>query len=204
MPWGIAATAVVGAWSANKQSKAGKKGAKGQQDAARAATEEDRRQYDLTRADQMPWLQAGQQALDLQTRYLAGDTSGFENSADYKFAVDQGFKGLNRRGAAQGNRLSGGADADRIALGQGLASQYGNDYWNKLSGRAGQGQTTANSLGQFGANLANAAGENAMNAANARASSYANSANAWSNFGNQLGNMAGQYGQRYNNRTTFV
>jgi hypothetical protein len=202
MPWGVVAAAVVGAYGASQQSKAGKAGAAAQQHASDAATAEQQREYDLSRADQLPYLQAGQDALGLQAKFLSGDMSGFENSPDYKFAVDQGLKLSDRGAASHGSLFSGGHSADLMQLGQGLASQNADNYWNKLAGRAGQGQTTAGNLGQLGANMATNIGQNMMNGANARASSYANTANAWGNYGNQLAGMAGQYYGSRNNTNT--
>ncbi|HEY6019255.1 MAG TPA: hypothetical protein VIY48_04940, partial [Candidatus Paceibacterota bacterium] len=154
MPWGVAALA-ISAYGAYSSAQAGKAGAQAQQNAANSSIAEQQREYDLSRQDQMPWLQAGQNALGLEQRYLAGDTSGFMNSPDYKFAVQQGTKQLDAGATANGNLWGGGADADRIALGQGLATQYANNYWNKLAGMAGQGQGSAQNLGVLGANTAN-------------------------------------------------
>ena len=197
MPWGVAVAAVVGAYSANEQAKAGEKGADAQSNAAAANVAENARQYDQTREDQLPFLQAGTKALERQEAYLRGDTSGFANSADYRFAVDQGFQGLNRglaaRGGAAPGGFGGGADADRIALGQGLATQYANNYWEKLARQAGQGQSSAANLGGLGAQYAGMNNQQNTNAAQARASAYANTANAWGNYASQLGSMAGQY-----------
>lgn len=191
----------ISAYGAYSSSQAGKKGANAQARANDASIAEQRRQYDQTREDQLPFLQAGYGALDRQEAYLNGDWSGFYNSPDYKFAVDQGFQGLNRGLAAQGGAgpggFSGGADADRIALGQGLATQYANNYWNKLAGQAGQGQQSARDLGGLGMGMANSIGNLNSATANARASAYANSANQWNNFGQQLsGYLGGQYGRR--------
>lgn len=86
----------------------------------------------------------------------------------------------------------GGADADRISLGQGLATQYANNYWNKISGMAGNGQQSAANLGQLGSNSANQIAQGYGNIGQARASSYANTANAYGNLANQFGNFAGQ------------
>ena len=196
MPWGVAVAAVVGAYGADQQSKVGAKGAKGQEAASRYATDEQRRQFDITNANMQPWLQAGTWGLDQQRKFMEGDWSGFQNSPDYKFAVEQGFKGLDAGAAARGNLWGGGTDADRIALGQGLATQYAGNYWNRLAGLSNTGQSTANQLGGYGQAFATNAGNNAMNAANARASSYANTANAWGNYYGQLGQMAGDYYQR--------
>jgi hypothetical protein len=204
MPWGVAAAAVVGLYSANKQSQAGKAGAAAQTAASQYATDEQRREYDQSRQDQLPFLQAGQDALGRQAAFLNGDWSGFENSPDYKFALDQGLKLSDRSAAARGSLFSGGHSADLMQLGQGLATQNADNYWNKLAGRAGQGQVTAQNLGQLGASMATNIGNNAMNGANARASSYANTANAYGNFGNQLVGAIGQYyGSRNTNMNTY-
>jgi hypothetical protein len=197
MPWGYAAVAVIGAISANKQAQAGKAGAAAQQHASDAATAEQQREYDQTRQDQLPWLQAGQDALGKEANFLNGDWSGFMNAPDYKFAVDQGIKISDRGAAAHGAMNSGGHSADLMQLGQGLATQYADNYYNKLAGRAGNGQQTAQNLGGLGANMATQIGQNYMNGANARASSYANNANAWGNYTNQLAGMVGNY---YGNR----
>lgn len=190
MPWGLA-VAAVGAYAsyegAKKQANAAGKGAD-------LTVAEQRRQFDLTRGDMMPWLTQGGWALDKQRQFLEGDWSGFQNSPDYKFAVDQGFKGLERNLASNLGTSSGGADADRIALGQGLATQYAGNYWNKLAGLSNTGQQTAQQLGQFGANAATNIGNAYANAANARGSSYASQANTIGQFANQFNQYASYKG----------
>ena len=168
MSWVAVGTVVVGAVVADQQNDANKDALNAQQRAGDASIGEQRRQFDLTRQDMQPWLETGRWGLDQQRAYLEGDTSGFENSADYRVAVDQGFKGLERGLAANLGGASGGADADRIALGQGLASQYGNNYFAKISGLSGGGYQAANALGGYGQNFANAFGQNQQNMANAR------------------------------------
>ncbi|HEY6021073.1 MAG TPA: hypothetical protein VIY48_14545, partial [Candidatus Paceibacterota bacterium] len=76
--------AVIGAYGSMQ---AGKAGASAQKSANQAAIGEQQREYDQTRADQLPFLTAGQNAVNLQQKYLAGDTSGFDQSPDYRFAV---------------------------------------------------------------------------------------------------------------------
>lgn len=193
MPWGIAAAAVVGAYSANQQSKAGKAGADAQAAAGAMSTEEQRRQFDLSRQDQQPFLEAGYDSLRRQQAALNGDYSGFQNSPDYAYALQQGLQSQERGAAARGGFMGGGADADRIALAQGLASQNFGNYWNRLAGRAGQGQSSAQNLAGYGAQMAGNIGQNYKDTAAARASSYANTANAWGNFGNQMTSAIGQY-----------
>lgn len=196
--WGAALVVVGGAYGAHQQSKAGERGANAQERANQAAIDEQRRQFDITQQNLAPWLDAGRWGLQEQRDFLNGDWSGFENSPDYKFAVEQGFKGLDSGATAGGNLWGGGTDADRIALGQGLATQHSGNYYAKLAGLSGTGQATANQLGGFGASTANNIGNALIGSGQARASSYANSANAWGQFGNQLFDMFGQYanGQR--------
>jgi len=192
-PWGVAAAAVAAAGSIYASNKA----AGAQRSSANSAIGEQQREYDQTRQDQMPWLQAGQNALGLEQNYLNGDTSGFKNSPDYQFAVQQGTKQLDAGATANGNLWGGGADADRIALGQGLATQYANNYWNKLAGMAGQGQSSAQNLGVMGANSANQIGSQYNNIGYANASSYASNANSLSNLLGQGANIYGQYQQSH-------
>lgn len=186
-----AAVAVVGGAINNRNAK---KAAAGQAGAADAATEEQRRQFDLARADMQPWLQSGAQALDMQGKVLAGDYSGFMDSPDYLYARDSSLQALERDAAARGGFMGGGADADRINLASGLATQNLGNYWNKLAGMSNTGQQTAANLGQLGANFARDAGSNMMNAANARASSYAAQGNNWNQ---ALQQGYGAFAQKY-------
>lgn len=171
--------AVIAAGTAVYSANQARKGADAVAQGQGMAIGEQRRQFDITQQNMAPWLREGGWALGQQRAFLEGDMSGWQNSADYKFAVDQGFKGLERGLAAGGALGSGGADADRIALGQGLATQYMGNYWNKLAGMSNTGQTTANQLGQFGANAATNIGNAYANIGNARASAYGANANAF-------------------------
>lgn len=189
MTWvavGSAAVSVVGGYLS---SQGAKKGAQAQQRAADANLSEQARQFDTLNQQQQPFLQAGYDALDRQRAALNGDWSGFYSSPDYAFAVDQGMKALERGG----NIWGGGADADRIRLGQGLASQNVNNYWNRLAGMAGQGQTSANYLGQAGMNNAATNAGIRNDAANSRASAYAGQANAWTGALNSVWGAGSQW-----------
>lgn len=193
---GAAATIVVGAYTADQAGDAADDALNAQKDANNASIREQQRQYDLTRQDNQPFLDAGYGALRRQNEFLNGDTSGFENSVDYQWALQQGFQGLNRGAAANGSFGSGGADADRIAYGQGLASQYSNNYWDKLRGMTGQGQASVNALGDLGANMAGDIGQNYLNIGNARASAYGQKADANSQFAAGVG---GAFNNWYSN-----
>jgi hypothetical protein len=59
MPWGVAAAAVVGAYSANKQAKAAKSAANAQAQSADRAADVQWDMFNQSRADNEPWRQAG-------------------------------------------------------------------------------------------------------------------------------------------------
>lgn len=185
-----AATLIGGAIQADSAEDAGNAAAQGGQ----LSIAEQRRQFDLSRQDQLPFLEAGYDALRLQNQALKGDWSGFQNSPDYAYAYQQGMQGLDRSAAARGGFMGGGADADRIALGQGLASQNFNNYWDRLAGRAGQGQSSAQNLGALGGQYATNIGNTYQDIGNTRASSYMAQGNAW---GDAFGQAAGAFGQYY-------
>lgn len=191
----IAVGATVGTLGAAYMgSQASKKAAKAGQGAADAAAAESARQYDQSREDMMPWLSAGQWGLQQQQNLLS-DPSALENNAQYKFLVDQGFKGLNNSGAASGNLWGGGMDSDRMRLGQGLAGQQMDSMLNRYAALSSPGQQAAGSLGGLGSNFANQQADAAYTGANARISGYQNNANIWGSALGQLSNIGGQYMQ---------
>lgn len=177
MPWGAVAAAVVGAYSASQSNKAAKDGANAQAGASQRSIDEQRREFDLARSDQAPWLAAGTDALGRQTSFLNGDWSGFMNSPDYKYALSQGLDTIDHRAAANGGLFGGGNTRDAIRFGSGLATQNADNYWSKLAGMSGTGQNTAQNLGAMGMNMATNIGNQYTNAANARASAYGQVAN---------------------------
>ena len=163
-------------------------------------------QFKQTRADQLPFLEAGYKGQNklLDLLGLSGNTgaagygsaaknfsmSDFEQDPGYAFRMSEGLKALDRTAASRGGMLSGAALRGATRYGQDMASQeYQNAYnryqtnragiLNPLQSLAGQGQTTANTLGTAGQNYATNAGNAYMNAGNARASGYVGSANAW-------------------------
>lgn len=180
--------AVVGAVGSNR---AAGKAADAQGAANQAAIDEQRRQYDQTRQDQLPFLNSAYTALGIQNAMLGGDFSQFYNSPDYAYTLDESMKALDRGAAARGAMFSGGADADRIRLGQGLASQNFNNFWDRLRGMTGQGQGAAQSLGSLGANSANGIAGLLSSSGQARASSYLQQGNNWAQLAGGIGNAIG-------------
>lgn len=215
MPWGVAAAAIeVGGaiYSANKQSGAAKDAANASNQATQASIDEQKREFDINQTNQAPWLNTGKSALSVLsgmyglnsdgsgTSANAPDYSAFYNSPDYQFALTQGQGSLDRDAAARGTLYSGGHTADAISFGQGLASQQFGNFYNRMAGLAGAGQTTAINLGNQGMQMASNIGNlNMMNAGNQMNSIY-NNANAWSNLAGQVGQVGGQLAGYYMNR----
>jgi hypothetical protein len=175
---------VADIWSSNKQ-------ASSQDKATKQTIAEQKRQFDLSRADQMPWMQAGSAALGQMQALNNGDFSKFYSSPDYQFALDQGMQGLDRSAAARGKLFSGGYGQDLTKYAQGMATQNYGNYYNRLAGLSGTGQTTATNLGSLGQSYANAFGNAQQNNATARSSSYANMGNALNTGINQFGSWLG-------------
>ena len=175
---------LASAWSANKAADA-------QKSATKKTIAEQARQFDLSRADQMPWLNAGSSALTQQQALLKGDFSQFYQSPDYQFALDQGMKGLDRSAAARGKLYSGGYGQDLTKYAQGMATQNYNNYYDKLAGLSRTGQSTATNLGQLGQNYANAFGNAQQANANARASAYQTYGDAAKQGMSQIGGWLG-------------
>jgi hypothetical protein len=121
----------------------------------------------------------------------------------YQFRLKEGMKGLESSAAARGNLLSGGTLKGIQRYGQDMASQEYTNAFNRYQAEragtlnpfqslAGQGQTAANTIGNYGMNYANQVGENYMGAGNARASGYIGQANA---IGGGISNLSNQYYQ---------
>lgn len=188
---GAVIAAGTAAYSANQQKKAAQGAANAAADGQQLSIAEQQRQFDLTRQDMQPWMQAGQNALGQMQSLNSGDFSSFTQSPDYQFALEQGLQGLDRSAAARGSLNTGGHSADVLGYAQGLASQNYGNFYNRLAGLANVGQTTATSLGQFGANAASNIGNAYGNIGNARASSYQARGDANSQLGGILGGLAG-------------
>ena len=198
--WGAiigAAVSFLGNRSANKSNE---KSAQASTEAQLKAIEEQRRQFDLSRGDYKPFMDAGYDSINDQNAFLKGDWSGFQNSPDYAFALDQGTKALDRSAASRGRLYSGGYGEDLTRFGQGLATQNADNYWAKLAGRAGQGYSATSGLAGLGANMAGNIGNAYGNIGQARASSFANqgynNAAMYSNLGNLFGQWYGNNSAR--------
>lgn len=166
-----AAIAVVGGAINNKNAKKGQSAALRSAD---AATNEQARQYDQSRQDMMPWIEAGQDSVGTLRRLNAGDMTAYHESPDYQFRYDQGLQGLSRLAAARGNFRGGATDKDIIDYSQGMASQGYGDFYNRHAGLAGLGQTQSQSLGSLGQNYASNIGNLAMRSGQQQSDYYQN------------------------------
>lgn len=192
MPVG-AGVALVGAYSANEQRKAGK-------DAARSAERSGQQAIDaqnqaIANYGQLvsPYTQLGSEAASGLGRLAAGDYSGFQFSPEYQFANEKGTQELLRGAASRGALNSGGTDADLIRFGQGLASQQLGNYTSRLTGLAQLGAGAAQGLGQAGTGTASNVGQIQTGIGQARGEAGINAANATSNLVGGLAGLAGQY-----------
>jgi hypothetical protein len=186
----------LGLIGASGQARAGRRAADAQAKANQLAMGGITDASNQARADLNPYANAGGWALGQQQNFLQGDYSAALNSPDYQAALQEGFSGLDRGAASQGNLWGGGMDADRMRLGQNLASQQIGNYYNRLAGMSGQGLGAAQGQAQVGMNAANSIAGLQQDTGMARASSYANAGNAWSN---ALGQIGGGFGQGFGN-----
>lgn len=128
---GVAGAAI----GANAQNKASKQAANASQQASDQAIAEQRRQYDLSRGDNAPWLQAGQGALaQLSQLYGLGGQGG-----------QQAGQGFNWNSYLQANpdvqqAIAGGAFGGEGGL-AGAAQRHYQEY-GQTEGRAGPAVST--------------------------------------------------------------
>lgn len=140
---GLASTLVGG--KLNKD--ASKEASRVQQQMSDAAIRESQRQFDLTRTDQAPWLEAGKGALER----LQNPAANFQTDPGYQFMRSEGLRDIGNSFAARGGAASGNALRALSQFQTGLANQSFGDWWNRQAGMAGVGQTAASGLGQLGA-----------------------------------------------------
>lgn len=170
------------------QANAAVSAANTQADASRYAADISHKQYEQTRQDQMPWMQAGQKALGGLSEMLYGNGSQFVNDPGYQWRKQQGMDNIQASAAAGGGLLSGATLKALNQYNSDLASQEYMNAYNRLAGVANTGQVTASNIGQMGANNAAQVGSAMTNAANAQANGIIGATNArTAGLGNLLG-----------------
>lgn len=145
-----------------------------QSDAAKYAADLQYKMWQEQQAQQKPWLEAGQTALNklvpLAANYTPFSQTDWQQDPGYAFRLAEGQKALERSAAARGGLLSGAAGKALVNYGQQAGSQEYQNAFNRyqaertaqlqpLQSLAGVGQTAANTLGtaagQYGTNAAN-------------------------------------------------
>jgi hypothetical protein len=161
----------------------GKKAGDATTAAAREATAEQRRQFDLVRGDTAGQRALGNAAIDSLARYYGygtadgkPDMSGFIESPDYQFNLQETQQAVDRSKAAQGGLLSGAAVKEGMRYASNLASRENSAYLDRLMQQAGIGSTGIAQSAAAGANAANNIGGYAINAGNNRANIYQSTA----------------------------
>ncbi len=168
---GIGAIGSIGGGLLSQSGSQGAAGASGRAGAQALANAQGVAKTDT--AQLSPWVQTGAAAANqinalLGLGTLVPDASGqgvtmnqgnwqqnqqdamakFQTDPGYLFRQQQGINALDRGGAARGMRLSGAQAKGLNDYGQGMASQEYGNYFNRLAGSSGLGETAANQTNQ--------------------------------------------------------
>jgi hypothetical protein len=175
-----------------------------QERAAQLASQTQQSQYNQTRADLLPYQQAGQGALNQLQQQMGYLTTPFnptqqqlEQTPGYQFNLSQGLKSVNNALGARGLLNSGAVMKGAASYATGLADstyldQFNvdqankNNIYNRLMGEAQLGDTAAGQTGQFGYLTAHDIAGNQIGAGNAAAAGYMGVANGLSQAANGL------------------
>jgi hypothetical protein len=207
MTFWVAGAAVVGTiGGALISSKSASKAADQQAQGTRDAMDENRRQFDITRADQAPYLAAGKAALGTLAveNDVPLDESRIQMDPGYQFGLREGRQAIDRQTAAAGGRISGAAlkaaaryGTDYATTGYSTAyaraNQARTDRLNRLAALAGVGQTATQNIGAVGADTAGRNGALMVAAGNNAGAASLAQGNIWGSATNQL---AALYGRR--------
>lgn len=186
--WGNLAQLGGSLYNTYQQQQGAKDASKAAQAGDAAGIAEQRREFDLARGDQMPWLTSGTAALN-----RLNDPTAFTQSPGYAFARDEALKGAQNSAAARGGLFSGNTARALEDRAGGLASLDFNNWFNQQSSLAGLGQNSAQSLASVGQNSANNVSNLLSNQGNARASGIVDSTNAITGGVNDISTLLGNY-----------
>jgi hypothetical protein len=174
------------------------KAADAQKDAANNALAFQQQTYNNNQKNLSPYMSAGSGAANLLSKFYGLDGNGlsadgmsnvnafFQNSPDYKFAVQEGQSALENSAAARSGNLNGNALRAAQSFGQGLATQNLGGYLGRIQGIAGMGASAAGSAANTNTEAAKQVGNTMQNAGQAEASGYVGAANGVNSFVNNL------------------
>jgi hypothetical protein len=220
----IGSTVVGGLISADAAGDAADTAAGASREASAASIGEQRRQYDLSRADYAPYLAAGTGAVNrLGAGVAAGGEFGaatpfdfrYDQNTDpgYGFSFDQTMRGINASMAAKGMGRSGAGIKGAADLAANLSNRYygdafnryvtgfnantgeRNQLYNRLAGVADKSQIAVRDVTAQGANMAGNIGNAYMtNAANTGNAAMAAAGQRQSAFGGAANMLGRMYG----------
>jgi hypothetical protein len=183
--------------------------ANAQQDAAQAGIDEQRREYDQTRTDLLPWLNAGHTALGGMLDILGlngGDKqqvaiTGIQNSPEFASLNRVGTEAILQNASATGGLRGGNVQASLYNQRSDLLAQLIDQQFARLGGISGAGAGVGSNLGQLGQGSANAISQLLGNMGAARAGGALGSAqglgmalNGVTNFFGSPGVISGIFG----------
>lgn len=190
----MVAAAVIGSsvLSAGAGIYASQSAASQQKKAAANAIATQRGMYDQTRADLLPFEQAGASALNPLMKLATGDPrqvqSQLEQLPGYQFTNTQGLKAVQNSAAARGLGSSGAALKGAANFATGLANSTYGDQFNRLLGLSQLGSGAASSLGGFATATGQGIAGSQIGAGNAGAAGTIGGANAVSGGLNSISN----------------
>lgn len=149
---------LAGTHSGKQARKAAEKAAREQEEGIQAGIAEQRRQFDITQSNLQPFQEAGTAALGSQQDLLglngpeaqAAAFAALEQSPGQQFLRDRAQKNLLRNASAIGGLGGGNVRSALVQQGVGFAQQDLQNQFGRLGQLAGQGQSAATSIGQFG------------------------------------------------------
>ena len=218
MPWSFIIPAAASLIGGSMQASAAESAAETSAASADRATALQERMYEEGVARQRPYYEIGVNAL----RQLPGRTgampAAFQYRPDqlttdpgYQFRLQEGLKALERSAAARGGLMSGATGKALTRYGQEMGSQeFQNAYnralteynalrareaeeYNRLSGLAGVGGTTAQQITSAGQQMASNVGNIGMGQAQIAGQARMAGASAYGRALGDIGYLAGRY-----------
>lgn len=218
MPWSFIIPAAASLIGGSMQASAAKSAAATSAASADRATALQERMYEEGVARQQPYYQAGVNALAQLTGRTGAMPAAFQYRPEqlttdpgYQFRLSEGLKALERSAAARGGLMSGATGKALTRYGQEAASQeYQNAYnralteynaakareaeeYNRLSGLAGVGGTTAQQITSAGQQMASNVGNIGMGQAQIAGQARMAGASAYGRSLGDIGYLAGRY-----------
>jgi hypothetical protein len=218
MPWSAVASVGAALGGAYLQSESAEDATYAQGQMSKAAIEEQRRQYDLSRSDSAPWREAGGSAISRLSQLLGlnggtGELNKKFSVADfmedpvtklsYQSGLDLGTQAIDRMAGARGSRNSGatlkelsrfGTDYTGQKAGESYNRFYGDQdrSFNRLAGVSGAGQTATTNLGAQGTQAGTNIGNIMTSLGNARGAGAIAQGNLWGGAVQNIGNWYNQ------------